>query len=400
MGTTLCNKKIILGVSGSIATYKAVELLRFLVREKAEVHVVMSNNAVKFVTPLTFEALSGNPVYHQVFNTSSTMFMEHIKVVESADLLLVAPATASFIGKMANGIADDALSNICISYNGATIVAPAMNDNMYANLAVKANIEKMRERKIVFIEPEEGQLACGSIGQGRLAEPFNILSVVQKRLGLKNDLNKCRILVTAGPTHEPLDPVRLITNPSSGKMGYALACAARDRGAIVTLVSGPTSLPVPEGVSFLPCRTASEMNDRVLQIFSNCDVLIMSAAVGDFAPKQIEKEKIKKKGETPLTLKLFPTEDILKNVMKRKVKQFVVGFAAESENLTQSALSKLRNKNLDLIIANDISSPGIGFKSEFNQVTFINKNEDIKIFPLLLKTEIAHLVLDDVIKAL
>jgi phosphopantothenoylcysteine decarboxylase/phosphopantothenate--cysteine ligase len=258
----------------------------------------------------------------------------------------------------------------------------------------------MKERKIDFIEPEEGQLACGSIGQGRLAEPLNILSIVQKRLSLKGDFNKCRVLVTAGPTHEPLDPVRLITNPSSGKMGYALACAARDRGAIVTLVSGPTNLPVPEGVSFLSCRTASEMNDRVLQIFTNCDVLIMSAAVGDFAPVQIEKEKIKKKGESPLTLKLFPTEDILKNVMRRKTKQFVVGFAAESENLTQSALSKLRKKNLDLIVANDISSPGIGFKSESNQVTFINKNEDIKKLPLLLKTEIAHLLLDDIIKAL
>jgi phosphopantothenoylcysteine decarboxylase/phosphopantothenate--cysteine ligase len=271
---------------------------------------------------------------------------------------------------------------------------------MYANLAVKANIKKMKERKIEFIEPEEGQLACGSIGQGRLAEPLNILKVVQKRLSLKSDFNKCRVLVTAGPTHEPLDPVRLITNPSSGKMGYALACAARDRGASVTLVSGPTSLPVPEGVSFFPCRTASEMNDRVLKIFLNCDVLIMSAAVGDFAPKQIEKEKIKKKGETPLTLKLYPTEDILKNVMRRKTKQFIVGFAAESENLTQSALNKLRNKNLDFIVANDISSPGIGFKSESNQVTFINKNEDVKKLPLLLKTEIAHLILDDIIKAL
>ena len=400
MGTSLRNKKIILGVSGSIATYKAVELLRFLVREKARVHVVMSNNAVKFVTPLTFEVLSGNPVYHQVFNTNSTMYMEHIRMVELADLLLVAPATAGFIGKMANGIADDALSNLCISYNGATIVAPAMNDDMYANLAVQANIEKMKARKIDFIEPEEGQLACGSIGQGRLAEPLNILNVVQKRLSLKNDFKKCRVLVTAGPTHEPLDPVRLITNPSSGKMGYALACAARDRGAVVTLVSGPTSLPAPEGVSFLSCRTASEMNDRVLQTFSNCDVLIMSAAVGDFAPAQIEKEKIKKKGESYLTLKLFPTEDILRNVMRMKTKQFVVGFAAESENLTQSALSKLRNKNLDLIVANDISSPGIGFKSESNQVTFINKNEDIKKLPLLLKAEIAHLLLDDIIKAL
>jgi phosphopantothenoylcysteine decarboxylase / phosphopantothenate---cysteine ligase len=399
MCTSLHNKKIILGVSGSIATYKAVELLRLLVLEKAKVHVVMSNNALKFVTPLTFEALSGNPVYHQVFNTNSTMLMEHIRVVKSADLLIVAPATAGIIGKMANGIADDALSNLCVSYNGPTLIAPAMNDDMYVNLAVKANMEKMMERGVEFIEPEKGQLACGSIGQGRLADPLKILSLVKKRLNPVKDFNERRILVTAGPTHEPLDPVRFITNPSSGKMGYALACAARDRGAIVTLVSGPTSLPVPEGVSFLACRTASEMNDQVLHFFSDCDVLIMCAAVGDFAPKEIKKEKIKKKIKASLNLELLPTEDILNNVMTMKTNQFVVGFAAESENLTQSALSKLRNKNLDLIVANDISSPGIGFKSDSNQVTFINKNEDIKKIPLLLKTEIAHLLLDDIIKA-
>ena len=398
--TSLCNKKIILGVSGSIASYKAIELLRLLVRQGARVHVVMSANAVKFVTPLTFEALSGNPVYHQVFNTNSTMSMEHIRVVESADLLLIAPATAGIIGKMANGMADDALSNLCVSYNGTIMVAPAMNDDMYANLAVKANIKKMKRRGVEFIEPEEGELACGSIGQGRLAEPLNLLEAVKKRLNPINDFYELRILVTAGPTHEPLDPVRFITNLSSGKMGYAVACAARDRGATVTLISGPTSLPAPEGVCFVSCRTASEMNDRVLQIFSDCDVLIMSAAVGDFAPKQIEKEKIKKKGDALLTLKLLPTEDILKNVTARKIRQFVVGFAAESENLTQSALEKLRKKNLDLIVANDISSPGIGFQSESNQVTLVNKKGDIKKLPLLLKTEIAHLLLDEVIKAI
>ena len=258
----------------------------------------------------------------------------------------------------------------------------------------------MKERGVEFIEPEEGELACGSFGQGRLVEPLNLLKAVKKRLNSMNDFHGLRILVTAGPTHEPLDPVRFITNPSSGKMGYAVACAARDRGATVTLISGPTSLPTPGGVFFVSCRTASEMNDRVLQTFSDCDVLVMSAAVGDFAPKQIEKEKIKKKGNTPLTLKLLPTEDILKNVTARKIRQFIVGFAAESENLTQSALEKLREKNLDLIVANDISSPGIGFQSESNQVTLVNKNGDIKELPLLLKTEIAHLLLDEVIKAI
>ncbi|MBT3515250.1 MAG: bifunctional phosphopantothenoylcysteine decarboxylase/phosphopantothenate--cysteine ligase CoaBC [Nitrospina sp.] len=398
--TSFRNKKIILGVSGSIAAYKAVELLRLLVRQDASVHVVMSTNAAKFVTPLTFEALSGNPVYHQVYNTSSTMFMEHIRLVESADLLLVAPATAGIIGKMANGIADDPLSNLFISYKGHIIVAPAMNDDMYANFAVKENIKKMKGRGVVFIEPKEGELACGSIGQGRLAEPLDLMDAVKIKLNLINDCYELRVLVTAGPTQEPLDPVRFITNRSSGKMGYAVADAARDRGAKVTLISGPTNLQVPEGVRLISCRTASEMNDQVLQIVSNYDVLIMSAAVGDFAPKQIEKEKIKKNGDNALTLKLFPTEDVLKNIKARKTRQFIVGFAAESENLIQSALDKLLTKNLDLIVANDISSPGIGFQSDSNQVTFINKDGDIKKLPLLLKTEIANLLLDDIINSI
>lgn len=395
---SLRNRKIVLGVSGSIAAYKAVEVLRLLTGEGAKVYVVMSANAVKFVTPLTFEALSGNPVYHQVFASQDSSTMEHIRIAESADLLLIAPATAGTIGKMANGIADDALSNLFIAFRGSVIIAPAMNDGMYANPAVKANIETMKQRGIEFVEPEHGALACGTVGQGRLAEPSDLLLAVKEHFRSGNDLSGLRILVTAGPTHEALDPVRYITNPSSGKMGYAVACAARDRGADVTLVSGPTRLSVPEGVHFIPCKKATEMNDLVCQQFPDCDVLIMSAAVGDFAPEQIEKEKIKKKGEAPLVLKLLPTEDILRNVAKLKTEQFVVGFAAESENLTQSALEKLRNKNLDLIVANDISAPGIGFQSDSNQVTLINKKEEIEQLPLLPKIEIAHHLLDRVKK--
>jgi len=398
--TVLCDKKIILGVSGSIAAYKAVEVLRLLVQAGARVHVVMSANAVKFITPLTFEALSGNPVYHEVFDSNSSSLMEHIRVIESADLLLIAPATAGIIGKMANGIADDSLSNLCVSYNGVTIVAPAMNDNMYANLAVKENIKKMKRRGVKFVDPEQGELACGSIGQGRLADPSNLLESIKKEFNSMNDFYGLRLLVTAGPTHEPLDPVRFITNPSSGKMGYALASAARDRGATVTLISGPTSIPFPEGVRFVSCRTACEMNDHVLQMFSDCDILIMCAAVGDFAPKQIKKEKIKKKGKSSLDIQLLPTEDILMNVAAKKDRQLLVGFAAESENLTQSALEKLRDKKLDFIVANDISSPGIGFQSESNQVTLINKDENTKKLPLLPKVEIAHLLLDDFIKGM
>jgi phosphopantothenoylcysteine decarboxylase/phosphopantothenate--cysteine ligase len=393
---SLSNKKIILGVSGSIAAYKAIELLRLLISDGARVDVAMSPNATKFITPLTFEALSGNSVYSQIFNSDASFLMEHIQISKAADLLLIAPATAGIIGKMANGIVDDALSNLYVSYSGPTLVAPAMNNAMYANPAVKSNIAKMKDRGIQFIEPEHGELACGSIGQGRLAEPLNILETVKRILNFKEDFHGLRVLVTAGPTQESLDPVRFITNPSSGKMGYAVACAARDRGANVTLISGPCHLTAPAGLSFISCRTATEMNQHVEKYFLDCNVLIMSAAVGDFAPNQIAKEKIKKKSKAPLTLELFPIEDILQNVIKFKTKQFVVGFAAESENLIQSALEKLRNKDLDLIVANDISSPGIGFQSDSNQVTLINRNEEIEKLPTLPKIEIAHILLNDI----
>jgi phosphopantothenoylcysteine decarboxylase / phosphopantothenate---cysteine ligase len=393
---SLSNKKIILGVSGSIACYKAIELLRLLISEGARVDVAMSTNATKFITPLTFEALSGNSVYSQVFDSDTSLLMEHIQISKVADLLLIAPATAGVIGKIANGIVDDALSNLYVSYSGPTLVAPAMNDAMYANPAVKSNILKMRDRGIQFIEPEHGELACGSVGQGRLAEPLKILETVKNIFNSKKDFNGLRVLVTAGPTQESLDPVRFITNPSSGKMGYAVACAARDRGANVTLISGPCHLAVPSELSFISCRTASEMNRYVEKHFLDCNVLIMSAAVGDFAPKNVKKEKIKKTNIAPLTLELLPTEDILQNVIKFKTKQFVVGFAAESENLTQSALEKLRNKDLDLIVANDISSPGIGFQSDSNQVTLIKRNEEIKKLPTLSKVEIAHILLNDI----
>ena len=396
----LRGKKIVLGVSGGIAAYKAVELLRLLMKERAKVYVVMSANAGKFVTPLTFEALSGNPVYHQVFDSALSAAMEHIRAAESAHLLIVAPATAGTIGKLANGLADDALSNLFTAFRGPVLIAPAMNEGMYANPAVKANIETMKERGIEFIEPEHGELACGTVGQGRLAEPETLLEAVRRRLNVRNDLSGLRILVTAGPTHEPLDPVRYISNPSSGKMGFAVACAARDRGAKVTLISGPTQLAAPEDIHFLSCRKAAEMNELVRQQFPDCDVLVMAAAVGDFAMERIEKEKIKKKGNEALVLKLVPTEDILLNVAKWKTRQFVVGFAAESENLVQSATEKLRRKKLDLIVANDISAPGIGFQSDSNQVTLIDRAENVEQLSLRPKSEIADLLLDRILSSL
>ena len=390
------NKKIVLAVSAGIAAYKAVELLRMLMKEGAEVQIVMSANAGEFITPLTFEALSRKPVYHQIFNLENSADMKHIRIAENADLMLVAPATASTLGKMANGLADDALSNLYLAFKGPIMIAPAMNEGMWGNLAVKENIEKLKSRGVKFIEPEEGELACKTIGPGRLANLDTIFERVTNHFKNFHDLQGLRILVTAGPTHEPLDPVRYISNPSSGKMGYAVAEQAKARGAEVVLVSGPTHLKPPLGVDFKACKTAGEMNSLVQEYFPECDVLVMSAAVGDFTAEKLEKEKIKKTSREGQTLNLVPTKDILMEVSKIKTQQFVVGFAAETQNLIQSALEKLRNKKLDLIVANDISAPGIGFQSDNNQVTLVDSNEQVENLPRMTKQEIANILLDKI----
>ena len=390
------NKKIVLAVSAGIAAYKAVELLRMLMKEGAEVQIVMSANAGEFVTPLTFEALSRKPVYHQLFNMENSADMKHIRIAENADLMMVAPATASTLGKMANGLADDALSNLYLAFKGPVMIAPAMNEGMWRNLAVKENIEKLKSRGVKFIEPEEGELACKTIGPGRLANLDTIFERVANHFKKFHDLQGLRILVTAGPTHEPLDPVRYISNPSSGKMGYAVAEQAKARGAEVVLISGPTHLKPPMGVGFKACKTAGEMNSLVQECFPECDVLVMSAAVGDFTAEKLEKEKIKKTSREGQTLNLVPTKDILMEVSKIKTQQFVVGFAAETQNLIQSALEKLRNKKLDLIVANDISAPGIGFQSDNNQVTLVDSNEQVENLPRMAKQEIANILLDKI----
>ncbi|PIQ97510.1 MAG: bifunctional phosphopantothenoylcysteine decarboxylase/phosphopantothenate--cysteine ligase CoaBC [Nitrospinae bacterium CG11_big_fil_rev_8_21_14_0_20_56_8] len=394
MTSSLKGKKIVLGVSGGIACYKAVELLRLLVKEGARVFVVMSRNAKKFVTPLTFEALSRNPVYHKVFDSADSASMEHIRAAEAADLLVVAPATAGTLGKMAHGLTDDALSTLFVAFRGPVLVAPAMNDGMYDNPAVRANIETMQSRGIGFIDPEVGSLACGVVGLGRLAEPEKILAAVRDRLARAWDLAGRQFLITAGPTREFLDPVRYISNPSSGKMGYAVAEAARDRGAQVTLISGPTPLKPPPGMRVFACKTAQEMRTLVLDHLASTEILVMTAAVGDFAPEQVQKEKIKKQGDEPIQIRLLPTPDILREVAKSKTGQFVVGFAAETENLVESAREKLLKKDLDMIVANDVSAPGIGFQSDTNQVTFLDRSGTVEQLPLLSKREIAHRLLD------
>ncbi len=397
MAHPLKDKKVVLGVSGGIAAYKAVELLRLLVKEGADVTVVMTENAKQFVTPLTFEALSGHPVYHEIFGGESSASMEHIRAAENADLLIVAPATANTIGKMAHGLADDPLSTLFAAFAGVVLVAPAMNDKMWDNPAVQENIRTLRKRGVGIIDPEAGELACGTMGLGRLAEPERLLAAVRKSLFRQGNLSGLRILITAGPTREPLDPVRFITNRSSGKMGYAIARQAQSRGAEVTLISGPTHLDPPQGVTLLDCQRIGEMASQVLDHLPECDVLIMAAAVGDFAPASVQKEKIKKPDEAGLTLHLRRTQDILREVARKKTGQFVVGFAAESENLVQSATEKLKRKQLDLIVANDISAPGIGFQSDNNQVTLIDRNEKVESLPLLSKTEIAELLLDRIL---
>ena len=389
------NIKIIFGVSAGIAAYKALELVRLLVKEGAEVRVVMSANAHKFVTPLTFEALSRSPVYCSLFDTQSSM--EHIRVTENADLLVVAPATASILAKMANGLADDPLSCSHLAFKGPVLVAPAMNKEMWGHAAVKQNIATLKSRGVEFIDPEPGELACGVIGQGRLADINVVLDKIKNYFIPRGDLNSIRFLITAGPTHEAIDPVRYLSNPSSGKMGYALAEQVMARGGEAILISGPTNLKPPLGVDFKPCKKADEMNCLVQEHLKECDVLVMAAAVGDFAAENLEKEKIKKQGDKGLTLKLVATKDILLEVAKRNLGKVIVGFAAETQNLVESALEKLKKKNLDLIVANDISSPGIGFQSDSNKVTIIDREQNIENLPLKSKHEIADLLLDRIL---
>lgn len=394
MTQPLENKKIVLGVSGGIAAYKAAELVRLLVKEGASVYVVMTANAKEFVTPLTFQTLSGNPVYHEIFDPENASSMEHISACENADLLIVAPATANTLGKLANGLADDPLSTLFMAFTGPAMAAPAMNDKMWASPAVQDNIHKLRERGVEIIDPEEGELACGVVGQGRLAEPKRLVEKIRECLLKPLDLAGLKILVTAGPTREPIDPVRFITNPSSGKMGFAVARQAQKRGAEVVLISGPVHIDPPRNVKYLTCQRADEMASLVATHLPQCDVVVMTAAVGDFAPKTVSKEKIKKGKNDKIDLELLPTQDILAQIARNKTRQIVVGFAAETQNLVESALEKLERKKLDMIVANDISAPGIGFQSDSNQVTFIKSEREIESMPLLSKIEIADLILD------
>lgn len=387
---------IVMGITGSIGAYKAVDLASKLVQQGQKVSVIMTKEAMEFVSPLTFSSIIGKPAVHDLFNASSEYAIQHVSLARAADVLVIVPATANIIAKLASGIADDMLTCTALATRAPIIVAPAMDANMYESPVTQENIRKLKTRQYVFAGPACGHLASGMIGPGRLMENDEILDIIGQVLGRTGDLAGKKIVVTAGGTQEPLDPVRFISNNSSGKMGYAIAEAARDRGADVILVSGPTSLLKPAGMEFISVKTAKEMMLAVHKAAALSQALIMAAAVADFTPEQVSSEKIKKKsGE--LVLKLGRTEDILGSVKGNFLK---VGFAAESENLEEEARQKLMAKNLDLIVANDITAPNSGFGVDTNQVVIINKKGEKEDIPLMLKTELADKILDKVVALL
>jgi phosphopantothenoylcysteine decarboxylase/phosphopantothenate--cysteine ligase len=390
---TYNGKRILLGVSGGIAAYKAAELARRLVTAGAKVKVVMTRAAQEFVAPLTFEALTGEKAATAMFGPGSEP-LEHVALGQEVDALVLAPATANLIGKMASGVGDDLLTTILLAANKPILVCPAMNCEMWAHAAVQENVARLKARGLTVLDPEAGELACGATGYGRLPEPETILEALARLLS-PQDLAGRRILVTAGPTHEDLDPVRFLTNRSSGKQGYALAKVARRRGAKVSLVSGPSHLPAPYGVERVEVRSAREMLDAVLARFPRAEALLMAAAVGDYHPTGRAEHKIKR-GPQELTVHLTQSPDILKEVALLKEKQVVVGFAAETRDLEAAARRKLKDKGLDLIVANAVDRPDSGFAVDTNEVTIIGKGKLLVRLPLLSKEEVAEKVLDQV----
>jgi len=392
----LSGKRILLGVSGGIAAYKAVEILRKLMEQGAEVRVVMTRNAARFVAPLTFSALSGKPVLTDEFSEGGWGPMGHIAVTDGLDLALVAPATANIIGKMSAGIADDALSTALMAAECPVIIAPAMNERMFRNAFLQRNIGNLRAVGIRIVEPEVGALACGTSGKGRLASLDRIVQAVQAALSPK-DLVGVTVLVTAGPTREPIDAARFISNPSTGKMGYALAAEARNRGAAVVLISGPTHLPPPQGVNHRSVTTAAEMGQAVQDHVGHCQVIIMAAAVSDFRPKEPSERKIKKEGAS-LAITLERTEDILKGLGDAREGQILVGFAAETDDLIRNAGDKLKKKNLDLIVANTIGLPGSGFASDMNEAILMERGGKVTELPRMTKAELAALTMDAIVE--
>ena len=383
------NKKcVVLGVTGGIASYKALDIVSKLKKLNYDVNVIMTKSALQFIHPLPFQSLSGNMVSKDMFEEPKAFEIQHISLAKKADMILVAPATANIIGKVANGIADDMLSTTIMAATCPVVFVPAMNTNMYKNPIVKNNIEKLKGFGYEFINPISGRLACGDVGEGKMADTEDILEIA--------DLMGKNLLVTAGPTLAPIDPVRYITNKSSGKMGYSIAKEARDRGAKVTLVSGPTNLRTPLGVEIIKINTNEEMLKAVKDNFKNQHIVIKSAAVADYKPKEYKEHKIKKTGDD-LNLALIRDKDILKELGLIKENQILVGFAAESKDLLDNAKSKLEKKNLDFIVANNILSKETGFASEDNLVTIISRDGHIKNLEKMSKREVAKEIFDTIL---
>jgi len=393
---------VVLGVAGGIAAYKAAELCRALIQRGFAVQVVMTAAAEKFITPLTFAALTGRKVITGLFSSSSSeetlsSAVEHIGVAQDHDLLVVAPATADLLAKFAHGLADDFLTTMYLAFTGPVVLAPAMNTNMWLHAATQANLATLTARGHKIVEPEDGFLACGMIGSGRLADPETIADAVAAEMNRRRDLEGEVVLITAGPTQEPLDPVRFISNRSSGKMGYALAAAAKDRGAEVVLVSGPVNLAAPRGVTVIPVRTAHEMRAKVFEHLARATVVIKAAAVADFHLANVPRQKVKKTAAR-MSLELDPTPDILAELGRNKQDRLLIGFAAETENLEREAKRKLETKNCDMVVANLVGGADVGFESDQNEVALAMRTGEFVRLPRASKRELADQILDQALE--
>lgn len=391
----LDNKNIIIGVTGGIAIYKTLDLISKLKKENANIEVIMTKAATEFITPLTFQTMSQNRVHFDMFGLVNEMEVEHISLAKKADVILVAPATANTLGKIANGIADNLLTTVIMATNKKVVFAPAMNTQMYKNPIVQNNIIKLKELGYEFINPGEGRLACGDEGTGKMAEPIQIIEYL-KSLFTEKDLVGKKIIVTAGPTQEAIDPVRYVTNRSSGKMGYALAKEASRRGADVVLISGPTDLEIPNGIKFERVNTTQEMLEKISLYFDDADVLIKAAAPSDYKPRHFSDRKIKKEtGKDILRMDFEKNPDIAAYFgARKKSNQLIVGFAAETEDLLENATNKIKSKNLDFIIANDVTMEGAGFEVDTNIVSIIYKDGTVENLPIMGKSELAKIIID------
>ena len=394
MEKILKSKTVVLGVTGSIAAYKIANLASSLVKKGANVHVIMTKNATNFINPITFETLTGNKCLVDTFDRNFEFSVEHVSLAKKADIFMVAPASANVIGKIANGIADDMLTTTIMACKCHKVISPAMNTNMFENPIVQDNLEKLRNYGYEVIDPASGYLACGDTGAGKMPEPTVLESYIMKNIAMEKDMAGKKVLITAGPTMEAIDPVRFISNHSTGKMGYALAKIAMERGAEVTLVTGKTYIEKPDFVKIIDVKSAKEMFDAVDKEFDSQDIVIMSAAVADYRPKTVADEKIKK-NDGEMAIELERTDDILGTMSKRKKNQFLCGFSMETEHMLENSKNKLKKKNLDMICANNLKVEGAGFGTDTNVVTLITENESRQL-PIMSKEQVANEILTEI----